>query len=106
MIAPLLFVCATLGAAAASRGGPDLAEPAAPVERPAARRTAIEWVVTPGSVVVYLDGKKLGLAAGLKVTPAKPGRHTIRLTKGGDETEMEIRVVKGQRLRFVFDFSD
>lgn len=67
--------------------------------------TAIQWEVRPASVVVYLDDKKLGLAGDLELTPTAPGRHTIRLVNGRDESEMEVEVTRGHILRFVLDFS-
>ena len=67
--------------------------------------TEIQWEVTPASVVVYLDGKRLGQAGDLKRTRTKPGRHTIRLVNGEDETELEIHLEKGRTLRFVLEFS-
>jgi hypothetical protein len=71
-------------------------------------KTGIEWNVTPANVVVFLDGKKLGAAGDLagKLTKADPGKHTIKLTKDGDEQEMDVKVVKGQVLRIDFEFSD
>ena|SRR5688500_409275 len=71
-------------------------------------KTGIEWNVSPATAIVYLDGKKLGAAGDLagKITKADPGKHTIRLTKGGDEQEMDVKVVKGQVLRIDFEFSE
>ena len=68
--------------------------------------TGIEWKVTPSAVVVYLDGKKLGEAGSLTVTEAKPGKHEIKLVNGGDETEIEIKVNKGQILTFTYEFEE
>ncbi|MBK6683430.1 MAG: PEGA domain-containing protein [Deltaproteobacteria bacterium] len=81
-------------------------------ERPAIAKdapkvsTGIEWKVTPSAVVVYLDGKKLGEAGNLTVTETKPGKHEIKLVNGGDETEIEIKVNKGQVLQFSYDFEE
>lgn len=98
---------------------PVLAEPSPPAERSGAvsrpvstkkaeAATGIEWNVSPPDVVVYLDGKKLGAAGNLqgKITKAGPGKHSIKLTKGGDEQEMDVKVVKGQVLKIDFEFSD
>ena len=104
MLQPFFLAVAMMVSPATA--SPMQAEHATPAKSRPARKTAIAWLVTPGSVVVYLDGKKLGRAADLKLTPAKPGRHEIRLTKGGDETELEIDVMKGQVTKFVFDFAD
>jgi hypothetical protein len=68
--------------------------------------TGIEWKVTPSSVIIWLDGKKLGEAGSATVTEAKPGKHTIKLVNGGDETEIEIKVNKGQVLQFAYDFEE
>ena len=97
----LSFVVASLLMGAPPSAG---AKPTPPATAPA--KTAIQWEVKPTSVVVYLDKKKLGRAGELSRTPTKPGRHTIRLVKGKDESEIEIEVTKGQILRFVLDFSD
>ncbi len=69
-------------------------------------RGVIQWEVSPGSVVVYLDRERLGAASDLTSTRTAPGRHTIRLVNGEDETELEVEVAKGQVLKFVFDFSE
>lgn len=69
-------------------------------------KTGIAWSVTPETAVIYLDGKKLGTAGNLKFTSARPGRHTIKLTKGGDEAELDVKVNKGQVLQFNYAFSE
>lgn len=69
-------------------------------------KTGIQWKITPGAVVVHLDGKALGKAQKLGFTKTKPGVHTIRLVKDGDESEMDVTVPKGQVLQFTFDFSE
>lgn len=71
-----------------------------------ALKTGIEWKVTPASVEIYLGKKKLGTAGKLTFTKVRAGRHQVRLVKGGDETEMEVRVVKNQTLRFAFAFDE
>lgn len=69
-------------------------------------KTGIAWKVGPESVEIYLDGKKLGTAGALEFTETKPGKHTVRLTKGGDETEMEVKVAKGEVVKFEFEFTE
>lgn len=69
-------------------------------------RTGIEWKVQPAHVVIYVDGKKVGEAGSLTFTETKPGKHAVRLTKGGDETEMEVKVNKGEVVTFEFEFTD
>jgi hypothetical protein len=69
-------------------------------------KTGIEWKVVPSHVVVWLNGKKLGEAGSLKVTETKPGKHAVKLTRGGDETEMEVSVKKGEVVKFEFEFTD
>ena len=69
-------------------------------------KTGIEWKVTPAAVIIWLDGKKLGEAGSLTFTDAAPGKHAVKLTKGGDETEMEVKVSKGQTVKFEFEFTD
>ena len=106
MIALILALAVTAG----DSNGPARNTARVATESPQPRKqpkpqTAIQWEIEPSSVVVYLDKKKLGRAGDLKRTPAKPGRHTVRLVKGKDETEIDIQVTKGQLLRFVLDFS-
>lgn len=67
-------------------------------------KTGINWEVEPATVVIYLDDKRLGEAGKLKFTDAKPGKHTVKLVNGKDETEAEIVVKKGQSLKFAFSF--
>ena len=88
---------------------PTLAGPSQPAStKKAQNKTGIEWNVSPANVLVFLDGKKLGSAGDLtgKLTKADPGKHTIKLTKDGDEQEMDVKVVKGQVLRIDFEFSE
>jgi hypothetical protein len=68
--------------------------------------TGINWRVKPAEVEVFLDGRKLGVAGSLTYTEARAGGHTVRLVNGGDEEELEIRVVKGQVIRIAFTFSE
>lgn len=75
-------------------------------DKKGASKTGIEWKVTPATVQIFLDGKKLGDAGSLTFTEAAPGKHAVKLTKGGDETEMEVKVSKGQVVKFEFEFSD
>jgi hypothetical protein len=69
-------------------------------------KTGIEWKVAPAHVVIFLDGKKIGEAGALTFSETKPGKHAVRLVKGGDETEMEVKVNKGEVVKFEFEFSD
>lgn len=69
-------------------------------------KTGIAWEVQPAEVVIFLDEKKIGTAGELKFTEAKPGKHTVKLMRGKDETEMEVSVKKGQSLKFVYQFED
>jgi hypothetical protein len=67
-------------------------------------KTQIHWLVKPAKVEIYLDGKRLGAAKDLKLTATKPGKHTIRLVNGLDETEFDMEIRKNQTLRFEFIF--
>jgi hypothetical protein len=67
-------------------------------------RTGIEWHVTPPEVVIWLDRKKLGEASSLSFTAASPGTHAVRMTRGGDRTDTQVKVTRGQVVRFEFDF--
>ena len=102
-----LILLALVGAFAASSAiaAPKrLAQPVA--EKKAQSKTGIEWAVAPEHVVIFLDGKKLGEAGALKFTETKPGKHAVKLMKGGDETEMEVKVNKGEVVKFEFEFTD
>ncbi|MEQ9497543.1 MAG: PEGA domain-containing protein [Deltaproteobacteria bacterium] len=77
-----------------------------PVKKRAKVQTAIAWKVQPAEVEIYMDGKKLGRAGDLKQTRTRPGMHTVRLVKGGDETEMDVKVNKGHVLTFTFEFTE
>ena len=59
----------------------------------------------PGAVA---DGPDSGAggAGSVKFTETKPGKHAVRLTKGEDETEMEVKVNKGEVIKFEFEFTD
>ena len=70
------------------------------------RPTGIEWKVTPGSVEIFVDGKRLGTARELNRTRHRPGRHTIVLRRGGDEEEFEVRLIKGLTLRLEYSFGN
>jgi hypothetical protein len=75
-------------------------------EKKGGSKTGIEWKVSPAHVVIWLDGKKIGDAGSLTFTDTKPGKHAVKLTKGGDETEMEVKVNKGEVVKFEFEFTD
>lgn len=80
--------------------------PAGAKPRKKAAKTGIEWQIAPASVVIYLDGKRVGTAKSAGFTRARPGKHTVRLKNGGDETELEVRVAKGQVIRVSFTFTE
>jgi hypothetical protein len=77
-----------------------------PVKKSKRVKTAIAWKVTPADVVIFLDGKKLGTAGDIKETRTRPGMHAVKLVRGGDETEMDVKVNKGHVLTFTFEFTD
>ncbi|MCK6544680.1 PEGA domain-containing protein [Myxococcota bacterium] len=101
LLSSLLALTLGTAATAAVAGAPE----AAPVSD-AKGKTGISWKVGPENVEIWLDGKKLGSAGTLTFTETKPGKHTVRLTKGGDETEMEVKVAKGEVLKFEFEFTE
>jgi hypothetical protein len=113
LILVMLFSFAALPERAMGAGGPiaisgPVAEPSQPVAAKKEGKTGIEWAVSPSDAIVFLDGKKLGEAGKLegKVTSANPGKHSIKLVKGGDEQEMDVKVTKGQVVRVEFSFSE
>jgi|JI102314A2RNA_FD_contig_41_4097486_length_510_multi_2_in_0_out_0_1 hypothetical protein len=69
-------------------------------------KTGIAWEVQPAEVVIFVDDKRIGTAGELKFTEAKPGKHTVKLMRNKDETEMEVNVKKGQAIKFVYQFED
>lgn len=69
-------------------------------------KTGITWEVQPAEVVIFVDDKRIGTAGELKFTEAKPGKHTVKLMRNKDETEMEVNVKKGQAIKFVYQFED
>lgn len=79
---------------------------AQPVRTKAAKKAQIDFDIQPPEVVIYLDGKRLGTAQEVDKVTVKPGRRVIKLEKGGDTTELELRVDKGRVLRFSYDFED
>lgn len=89
----------------------DVPNPSVPVAAAAPtqakkRTTGIEWKVTPGSVEIFVDGKRLGTARELGRTRHRPGRHTVVLRRGGDEEEFEVKLIKGLTLRLQYSFGD
>ena len=77
-----------------------------PVKKAPKVDTGIQWKVAPESVEIFVDGKKIGVAKDLDVTAVKPGKHTVRLVNGADETEFEVNVKKGQLVPLQFEFTD
>jgi hypothetical protein len=75
-------------------------------DKKAPSKTGISWKVAPANVVIFVDGKKVGEAGALQFTETKPGKHAVKLTKGKDETEMEVSVKKGEVVNFEFEFTD
>lgn len=103
----VLAALGVAGANASATPAEDAGAKAVPVaDKKNAGKTGIEWKVAPAHVVIFLDGKKLGDAGTLKFTETKPGKHAVKLTKGGDETEMEVKVNKGEVVKFEFEFTD
>ena len=105
LLAGLGFVLA-LGISTEARGqAPQLSPAHQQVKKSSkAPKTQIHWLVKPANVEIHLNGKKLGAAQDLKFTRAKPGKHTIRLVNGLDETEFDVKILKNQTLRFEFIF--
>lgn len=69
-------------------------------------KTGINWKITPGEVMIFLDGKRIGKADQARFTACKAGKHTVRLVKGEDETELEVKVPDKQVLELNFDLSE
>lgn len=103
--APLVFA---LGFAAPAEA--DNATPGAPAdrspgpERKRSDKTGIQVAVTPADVEVFVDDEKRGAAGDLSFIALKPGAHTLRLVRGGDEVEAEISIERGQVVEFRYDF--
>ena len=73
-------------------------------KRPKKVKTRIHWLIQPKSVEIYLDTTRLGKAGDLEFTTTSPGKHTIRLVNGKDETEFDLKISENQTLRFEFIF--
>ncbi len=69
-------------------------------------KTGIKWEVQPEHTVIKLDGKRLGTAGKVTFTKTRAGKHTVHLIKGGDETEMDVHVKKGNILKIAFSFDE
>lgn len=67
-------------------------------------RTGVEFRITPETAVIHINGRKIGTAKNVGFRRLRPGSHTIRLVHGGDETEAEVMLRKGQVLKFVYSF--
>jgi uncharacterized protein YfaP (DUF2135 family) len=67
-------------------------------------KTGLELRITPGDVEIFINGKRRGLASEVDFVATGPGRHAIRLVRGGDEFEAEIPVSKGQIVEFSYQF--
>lgn len=70
------------------------------------KSTRIQFEVTPPSVQIFLDGRRLGAASEVGDVRVKPGRRVVRLVRGGDETELELQVSRGRTVRFAYEFGD
>lgn len=72
----------------------------------AGKRTRIRFEVTPATVQIFLDGKRLGVASEVEAVPVRPGRRLVRLVRGEDETELELEISRGKTVRFAYEFGD
>lgn len=78
----------------------------APVEAVRLNPTRIDFRVTPATVEIFLDGKRLGWANEVSKMTVRPGRRALRLKHGEDETEFELDVAKGTTVAFEYEFGD
>jgi hypothetical protein len=76
----------------------------APVAKAPRTKTGIEFSVSPGSVSIYIDDRKVGAAADVRFVPTKPGLHTVKLQRGEDTTELQLQVKKGEVVQFNYEF--
>ncbi|MEM1022447.1 MAG: hypothetical protein AAGD10_16725 [Myxococcota bacterium] len=67
-------------------------------------RTGVEFSVEPGSVEIQVNGKSVGRAKDVSFVKLAPGRHKVRLVRGGDEIQLELQVSKGQVVQFTYEF--
>lgn len=72
----------------------------------AAGPTQLQFEVEPESVIIWVDGKKKGVAKKLKHVPVKPGTHSVKLVWNKDETEFDIKVDKGKTVVVKYAFED
>lgn len=66
----------------------------------------LTWKVAPDTVVIHVDGKKIGTAAKAPPVKLKPGMHMIRLVWGKDETEEPVELKAGESREFQYTFED
>lgn len=97
-----LVVTLSWATPSARGAGPEAPPPEAVQEKSA--RTGIQLAVTPEDVVVFIDGEERGKAGELSFIATRPGKHSVRLVRGGDEVQAEIPVEKGQIVEFRYDF--
>ncbi|MEW5854120.1 MAG: hypothetical protein AB2A00_35420 [Myxococcota bacterium] len=86
--------------------GADVAHAKEKKAAPAKKEGMITWKVAPESVVIFVDGKKVGTAGTAKPHKVKPGQHLIKLVWGKDEAEEPIDVPAGQSVEFQYTFED
>lgn len=104
----IILSCLTAFTLSAGLGAATYAAPntPVPVKKGAEITTGIHWKISPDTVEVYLDGKKIGTAKHLEVTKTKPGMHAIKLVNGEDETEFDVMIKKGQVVELRHEFTD
>jgi hypothetical protein len=106
ILSSLTVLAFSAGLAASVQAAPQLGQPPQPVKKAAKSPTGFRWKVSPSTVEIFLDGKKLGTAKHLTVSKTKPGMHTVRLVNGEDEAEFDVNVKKGQLVNLSYEFTD
>ncbi len=94
------------GLASAVYAVPEGAHPVKKGARSKATKTGIHWKISPNTVEIFVDGKRVGIAKDVERTHTKPGMHTIRLVNGEDETEFDVMIKKGQVVELRHEFTD
>jgi hypothetical protein len=79
---------------------------ASPKKKEVKATGVITWKVQPGDVVIYVDGKKVGVAKNAKPHKVSAGMHVVKLVWGKDEMEDSLDVPANQSIEFQYTFED
>lgn len=75
-------------------------------EKKASKEGIITWKVGPSTVIIYVDGKKLGTADRVQPFKTKAGMHMVKMVWGKDEAEEPVEVKANESVEFQYMFED